>query len=238
MRLPGPVDPEAAGVLRVSGGAATFHVAPGRGFTVDGRAVETSARLVSDAEGEPTRVRRGSVEFHIIARGGRLAARVRDTEHEERRRFPGIASFPLDPAWRIEARFEPYDPPRRRAVAGVQGMLEETFPGAVVFETAGGPHRLEVIRERGETDFWIVFGDATNGRETYGAGRFVYAPPPDDGRTVVDFNKAYNPPCAFTPFSTCPLPPAGNRLRIRVEAGEKFDNRSSAGLTPGRPAAP
>ncbi len=148
-------------------------------------------------------------------------------------------SFPIDPAWRIEARFEPYDPPRRRAVAGVQGTEEEeTFPGAVLFEAAGGLHRLEAIRERGETDYWIVFGDATNGRETYGAGRFLYAPPPAGGRTVLDFNKAYNPPCAFTPFSTCPLPPAGNRLAIRVEAGEKFDNRQSPDLTPARPAAP
>ena len=226
MRLPGAVDPEAAGVLRVSGREATFQAAPGRGFAVDGRDVAEPVRLVSDADGEPTRIRRGSVELHVIARGSRLAARVRDAEHEERRRFPGVASFPIDPAWRIEARFEAYDPPRRRQVAGVHGKVEEeTFPGAVLFEAAGGLHRLEAIRERGETDFWIIFGDATNGRETYGAGRFLYAPPPAGGRTVVDFNKAYNPPCAFTPFSTCPLPPAENRLPIRVEAGEKFDNR-------------
>lgn len=190
---------------------------------MDGREVKAPAPLVSDAEGEPTRVRTGSVEFHVIARGGRLAVRVRDAERAERRRFGGIAAFPIDPAWRIEAWFEPYDPPRRRAVAGVQGTVEqELFPGAVVFEAAGGLHRLEAILERGQTEYWIVFGDGTNGRETYGAGRFVYVPAPAGGRTVVDFNKAYNPPCAFTPYSTCPLPPAGNRLTIRVEAGEKL----------------
>lgn len=226
MLLPGAVDPEAAGFVRISGREATFHAAPGHVFTADGVEVQAPVRLVSDADGEHTRVRRGRVEFHVIARGGRLAVRVRDTEREERRRFPGIAAFPIDPAWRIEARFEPYDPPRRRAVAGVQGTIEEeTIPGAVLFEAAGSLHRLETIRERGETDLWIVFGDATNGTETYGAGRFVYAPPPVGGRTVVDFNKSYNPPCAFTAFSTCPLPLAGNRLPIRVEAGEKFENR-------------
>ena len=223
MRLPGEAAPEPAGILRVSGREAVLHPAPGSGFTVDGRDVEAPARLLSDADGAPTRVRRGSVEFHVIARGGRLAARVQDAESAGRRNFAGIASFPIDPAWRIEARFEAHDPPRRRRIAGVQGTVEEeTFPGFVLFEVAGCGHRLEVIRERGETDYWIVFGDATNGRETYGAGRFVYAPPPVCGRTVVDFNKAYNPPCAFTPFSTCPLPPEGNRLTIRVEAGEKF----------------
>jgi uncharacterized protein (DUF1684 family) len=239
VRLPGPADPDGDGVLRVSGREAILHVPPGRGFTGDGRDVEGPARLLSDAEGEPTRVRRGSVELHLIARGGRLAVRVRDADHDERRKFRGITSYPIDPAWRIEARFEAYDPPRRRDVAGVQGTVEEeTFPGAVLFEAAGGLHRLEAIRERGETDYWIIFGDATNGRETYGAGRFVYVPPPAGGRTVVDFNKAYNPPCAFNPFSTCPLPPAGNRLPIRVEAGEKFDNRVPVDLTPARPAAP
>ena len=225
VRLPGAATREAAGFVRISGQEATLHVASGLGFTVDGRDVDAPARLVSDADGEPTRVRRGSVEFHVIARGGRLAVRVRDAENQARRRFPGIASFPIDPAWRIEARFEPHDPPRRRGISGVQGTVqEETFSGSVVFEAAGGLHRLEAIRERGETDSWIVFGDATNGRETYGAGRFVYAPPPVGGRTVLDFNKAYNPPCAFTPFSTCPLPPAENRLTYRVEAGEKFDD--------------
>jgi uncharacterized protein len=238
VRLPGAEVPDAAGFLRISGREATLHVTPGQGFTVNGRDVETPTRLVSDAAGEPTRVRRGSVEFHVIARGGRLAVRARDAGREKRRSFGGIASFPIDPAWRIEARFELHDPPRRGSVAGVQGTVEEEiFPGAVIFDAAGGLHRLESILERGETDYWIVFGDATNGRETYGAGRFVYVPPPVDGRTVIDFNKAYNPPCAFTPYSTCPLPPPGNRLPIRVEAGEKFPNGGPAGLTRARPAA-
>jgi uncharacterized protein (DUF1684 family) len=123
----------------------------------------------------------------------------------------------------IPARFEVYDPPRRSLVASVAGSADaEIFPGAVVFAREGVEHRLDVIAERGETDYWIVFGDATNGRETYGGGRFVYAPPPIDGGTVVDFNKAYNPPCVFSRYSTCPFPPSQNRLPLAVEAGEKI----------------
>jgi uncharacterized protein (DUF1684 family) len=105
----------------------------------------------------------------------------------------------------------------------------EIFSGAVVFTHGGSEHRLDAIAERGETDSWIVFGDATNGHETYGGGRFVYAPPAVDGRTVLDFNKAYNPPCVFSEYSTCPLPLPQNRLRVRVEAGERLPEPASGG---------
>ncbi len=222
VRLPGHGDSAGAGRVDVHGRDATFHAAPEHGWTVDGRDVEVPTRLVSDAEGPPTRVRRGDFEFHLIVRDGRLAARVLDRAAETRPRLGEIPCFPIDPAWRIEARFEPHAPPLRRSVAGVQGNVEqEIFPGAVVFEAAGASHRLECIDERGETDYWIVFGDATNGKETYGGGRFVYVPRPESGRTVLDFNKAYNPPCVFTPHSTCPRPVPENRLPIGVEAGEK-----------------
>lgn len=163
----------------------------------------------------------GTLRLSLLERSGRLGVRVRDSESPARSAFRGIESYPIDPAWRLEARFEAFDPPKTVMVTSALGLAgPETSPGAVVFEAAGSTHSLLAILEPGEKDYWVIFGDATNGRETYGAGRFVYLPPPTAGRTVLDFNKAYNPPCVFTPYSTCPLPPPGNRLAIPIEAGE------------------
>ncbi|HUM02738.1 MAG TPA: DUF1684 domain-containing protein, partial [Thermoanaerobaculia bacterium] len=105
----------------------------------------------------------------------------------------------------------------------------EKCPGALVFEIDGKTYRLDPVLEKGETELFVIFGDRTNGKETYGAGRFLYVPPPVDGRTVLDFNKSYNPPCAFTPYATCPLPPPENKLTIPIPAGEKaYAHRVSA----------
>ena len=209
--LPGRA-PLRAGTIRVADGRATFIPADGSG----------ARPLASDAADAPTVVAIGSARFHVVERGGRLAIRVRDVDHPARHSLRPIPSFPLDPAWRLEACVEPYEPPRRIPMPSILGTVElETSPGAVVFAAAGHEHRLDPILERREADWWIVFGDRTNGRETYAGGRFVYVPPPVGGRTILDFNKAYNPPCVFTPHSTCPLPPPQNRLSIRVEAGEK-----------------
>jgi uncharacterized protein (DUF1684 family) len=186
----------------------------------------SETELEPDLAGERPFADRGGVSLALIRRGGRLAVRVRDEGAAARSAAPHIRSFPIDPAWRLDARFAPYEPPRRSPVASVAGTQDpEIVPGALVFAVGGREHRLDAIAERGEADLWIVFGDATNGRETYGGGRFVYAPPPVAGQTVVDFNKAYNPPCVFTPFSTCPLPWPRNRLPFRVEAGEMAQER-------------
>jgi uncharacterized protein (DUF1684 family) len=209
--LPGNA-PRRAGTIRLVNGHAVFLPADG-----------TPPRpLSSDAADSPTVVAFGTARFHLVERGGRLAARVRDVEHPARRALRPIPAFPLEPAWRLEARIEPYDPPHRVPMPSILGTVElETSPGVVVFAKDGREHRLDPILERGEDDWWIVFGDRTNGLDTYAGGRFVYVAPPVGGRTILDFNKAYNPPCVFTPHSTCPLPPPQNRLPIRVEAGEK-----------------
>ncbi len=229
IRLP-PSGPARAGTILLSKGRAVLappDPAP-PGLSADGRPVEGPVELRTDADGEPTTVAIRSIRFHLLERGGRIAVRVRDRDNPARSRLGAILSFPIDPAWRFEARFEPYDPPRRMPVTSVVGTVEEeTVPGAVAFELAGHVYRLEPVLERGETDYWIVFGDATNGAETYGGGRFVYVSPPAGGRTVLDFNRAYNPPCVFTPYSTCPLPAPRNRLPIRVEAGEKLYRSTS-----------
>jgi uncharacterized protein (DUF1684 family) len=204
--------PERAGTIRFAKGNAAFLPADGA----------PPVPLVSDAAESPTTVRFGPVRFHLVERGGRLAVRVGDSENPARKSLRPIPAFPLNPAWRLEARVEPYDPPRRFPMASILGTAElETSPGAVVFEVEGREHHLDPILERDENEWWIVFGDRTSGNETYAGGRFVYVAPPSGGRTILDFNKAYNPPCVFTPHSTCPLPPPQNRLPIRVEAGEK-----------------
>jgi len=219
--LPRGKAPAFVGSLDRSGDSVTLHAAPGSGVLADGKPATTLA-LRSDEDGEPTVLTLGSLSFYVIRRGERLGVRIKDSQSEARKNFQGIESFPVDSRWRVEARFEPYDPPRSIAVPNVLGMVDsEKSPGALVFELDGKTYRLDPVLERGETDFFVIFGDQTNGKETYGAGRFLYASPPVGGRTVLDFNKAYNPPCVFTPYATCPLPPPENRLAIRVEAGEK-----------------
>jgi uncharacterized protein len=225
VRLPEARAPRRLGRIRRSGRTAVLE--PERplppGLHAGGRNLSSDVPLVSDAGENPTIVSIGSIRFHVVERGGRLAVRVRDAENPARHSLPTIESFPVDRAWRFEARFEPYAPPRRIAVPSILGTVEEeSSPGAVVFTADGRDLRLDPILERGETDYWVIFGDRTNGSETCAGGRFVYAAPPVDGRTILDFNKAYNPPCVFTPYSTCPLPPPQNRLPIRVEAGEKL----------------
>ena len=219
--LPGAA-PSHAGSIRRDGNRTVFVPSPTAFGEADGLPVRDAIVLRSDAAGAPTVVSFGPVRFHVIERGGRPGVRVSDRENPERRLLAPIPAFPVSPAWRFEARFEPYDPPRRIPFPSILGTVDdEVSPGAVLFTAGGQELRLDPILERGESDYWIVFGDRTNGTETYAGGRFVYVAPPVTGRTTLDFNKAYNPPCVFTPHSTCPLPPPQNRLPIRVEAGER-----------------
>jgi hypothetical protein len=219
--LPQGKAPTYAGVLDRSGDRTVFHAAPGSGVTLGGSPVAT-VEMKSDATDDPTVLSVGPVTFFLIQRGDRLGVRVKDRQSDARRDFRGIQSFAIDPKWRREARFEPYDPPKKISVPNILGSEEPTeCPGALVFEIDGKSYRLDPIVERGETDFFVIFGDATNGKATYGAGRFLYASPPVNGKTIVDFNKAYNPPCVFTPYATCPLPPPQNKLPVAIEAGEK-----------------
>ena len=193
---------------------------PGVAATIDG-APARRATLVTDAAGEPTRVGLGSVSFYLIERDGRIGVRVKDLAHPHLADFRGVDRYPVDLRWRVEARFEPYDPPKAVPVPTVLGTIsEQPSPGAVVFRVAARDHRIDALPGN-DGELFLVFGDETNGKETYGGGRFLDALPPDGGRVVLDFNKAYNPPCAFTPFATCPLPPRQNKLALAVRAGEK-----------------
>ncbi len=190
----------------------------------DGAAGERPLR--SDRDGKPDVVALGTYRFYVIDRAGTLGVRVKDTASSARAHFKGIEHFPLDPAYRVTATFEPYPAPREVKVATHQGPSQTMLaPGLVRFSLGGRSLALEpFVSSPADRTFFFVFRDATSGHQTYGAGRFLAADaPPAGGRSVVlDFNKATNPPCAFTPFATCPLPPPANELPVRIAAGEMY----------------
>jgi len=172
-----------------------------------------------DTPGPPTIATLGDLSFFVIRRQDRYAIRLRDRNSPFRKQFTGLNWYPVDPAWRVEARFVPYPRPRKLRLASTIGEPQEfEAPGYLEFELRGRRLRLEAARSGGE--LFLLFKDRTSGKTTYPAGRFLYAEPPRDGVVVLDFNKAHNPPCAFTPYTTCPLPPKQNHLPVAVTAGE------------------
>jgi hypothetical protein len=218
-----PAMPTTLGEFLLADGAVRFRAAPGATVTADGAPV-TELALASDAaDPGPTVLASGSLRFYLIDRVGRLGVRVRDVEHPLRRGFAGVERYPVDPGWVVAARYERYPEPRQVRIVNVLGMTDEmTVPGALVFERDGAQHRLDAILESPDDDqLFVMFADATSGHGTYGAGRFMYLPLPEGDEVAIDFNRAYNPPCAFNQFATCPLPPPQNRLALAVTAGEK-----------------
>jgi len=209
--------------VKVTRNGAQTILHPDPSMTIDGKPIAGEVPLLADADEKgPTIVQMGSVRFNVIKRGERYGLRVKDAEAETRTHFKGLEYYPIDSRWRVEARFEAYHPPKKIPITDVTGMTSDSIsPGAIVFDVDGKEYRIDPILEEGSTDYFIIFRDATSKETTYPAGRYLYAAPPKDGKMIVDFNKAYNPPCAFTPFATCPLPPLQNRLPFRLEAGEK-----------------
>jgi uncharacterized protein (DUF1684 family) len=222
--LPPERAPGRVGEIVLEAGRATFVPDPNVEVLVDGKPVTEPLELRDDLDGPPTVLELGSLRFHMIRRyEDRLGVRVRDLQSPARTGFRGIEHFPVDERWRLEARFEPYEPPRASRVPTVLDM-EEVYatPGALAFAHGGETYRLDAFLEPGETDLFIVFADQTTGEETYGGGRYLYTKQADDrGIVVLDFNRAYNPPCVFTAHATCALPLPQNRLPFRVEAGER-----------------
>ena len=181
-----------------------------------------SLDLVSDANEKPTELVAGSLHFLLIERSGHLGIRVRDSVSPNRLQFKGLQYFPVRADWHIQARFVPYVPERRISIVNILGMKQEMIsPGAILFEREGHAWRLDtILEEPGDRELFVMFSDATSGKQTYGAGRFLYVGLPNADRIEVDFNEAFNPPCAFTDFATCPLPPQENQLPLAVDAGE------------------
>ncbi len=155
----------------------------------------------------------------VIRRGPRTAIRLRDIHSKMREEFTALHWYPVKEQYRVLAKFVSYHQPQRIAIPNILGQTEsQPSPGYAVFQLMGHSYRLDPILEGDQLFF--IFKDQTSPNTTYGAGRFLYADPPKEGRVVLDFNKAVNPPCAFTPYATCPLPPKQNRLAVRIEAGE------------------
>jgi uncharacterized protein (DUF1684 family) len=214
--------PPVAGLLRVVDGR-VFVEPHGETLTIAGRPVTAGTELADDEAPDPTILELGPLRMVLIRRGrDRLGLRVRDTSAQVLRTFQGLPFFPIDPRWRVVGRLERAAPGTTMPVPDVLGDVnEEPSPGVVTFALEGQTCRLAALESR-PGHLWLVFGDRTNGHETYGGGRFLVTGEvgPDD-RVEIDFNIAYNPPCVFSPYATCPLPPPGNRLPFRVEAGER-----------------
>jgi uncharacterized protein len=210
--------PPRLGTFTRKGQEIRFTPHPGVQVTVGGKPFAGGV-VRTDEGGAPDVLRFGTLQLLAIVRGDRVGIRVRDAAAEARRQFRGIERFPVRSEWRKEGRFQPAPAGRTVSVPNVLGDAEDVpLAGTAIFTHDGKEHRLDATWEGDKLFF--VFGDLTNRTESYGAGRFLYADRPEDGRVVLDFNRAYNPPCVFTPYATCPLPPKQNRLPVRVEAGE------------------
>ena len=220
IRLNAPSSPERLGTLIVTAQGATLQVASGATALVNGKPV-TNVQVpsnVSPASG----ISAGGMTMTMIERGGKRGLRVWDKVSPTRVNFRGLRWYPIDVKWRVEATFVPHQPVPKVRIQNIIGQtIEMANPGTAVFTIGGRQIALEALLEAPDADeLFFMFRDATSGKATYGAGRYLYTPLPKDARVTLDFNRAMNPPCAFTQFATCPLPPAKNRLAIAVEGGE------------------
>lgn len=221
VRLTGPSAPGRLATINVGQNSVHFRISTGLDAKFKGQTVTEFDMAPGVSADDGLKV--GGLTLVVIRRGPRLALRVWDAKAPSLVAFKGLNWMPIDPKWRVSARFEPH--PRTQPRMKVLNVLGETVemqnPGAVVFAVGGKAYRLEALLETDDADeLFFLFRDGTSGKTTYGAGRYLYTPLPKNGRVDMDFNKAKNPPCAFTDFATCPLPPAANRLSVPIQAGE------------------
>ena len=221
------VGPERLGTLEVEPQAkkVTLKLADGVSMT-SGDKPFTGERVLGTRTGKRDWVSLGPLSMHIIARGGKYILRLADNEGPVRKNFPGCVWYPADEAYKVEAKFVPYPEGRTLSIVNIIGETsQEPCPGYAEFQLHGQTHRLDAIAENG--GLFFVFRDATAGDTTYGASRFIDIDkqPQDNSTFTLDFNKAYNPPCAFSEYTTCPLPTKQNILKTRIEAGEKYQGK-------------
>lgn len=210
-----------AGFFLLENGSVKQSILPGVLITSKGRPVQEVLAFNPDSTQQPI-LESGSLRWFVIRRDTKYGVRLRDLESQGLKEFHGIDRFPVEGAWRITARWE-VTPGRTIPITNILGQTTpQDAPGVLVFSLNDRTFRLDALDEGVENELFIIFGDATNTKETYGAGRYLYVPKPNDqGEIVIDFNRAENPPCAFTDFATCPLPPIQNVLDVEVRAGEK-----------------
>jgi len=208
-----------AGVFEFHAGATTFRAAAGVTAFLNGKVARSAVQLKSDADGSADRLQIAGMSISVIQRANRYGIRLWDPASAARQHFNGLHWFPVNEKYRVTARFVAYEKPKMIPITNVLGDTEpEASPGYVEFILDGQRLRLEPVTE--DQQLFFIFRDLTAGRETYPAGRFLYASAPKNGEVELDFNKAENPPCAFTPYATCPLPPKQNHLAVRIAAGE------------------
>ena len=216
-----PGGPDFWGTIHLAGDSIRFEAAAGSGTSVDGKTAE-EAVLVADNQGQPTMVQNGDLSFFVINRES-YALRVKDRNAPALLAFEHVPVYDIQADWRIEGRFVRAGEGATIEIANVLGQSSDSpVFGHFEFERDGESFSLIALGSEQSQSLWFLFADKTSGRETYGAGRFLYSDGmPEGSKLVVDFNKAYNPPCAFNDYSTCPLPPQQNRMKIAVRAGEK-----------------
>lgn len=220
VQLPASTKIKSFGTFRRAGAKTTFIPAAGIKASLNGKLVAGPVAMASDENGAtPDYLVSGNVTMFVIKRGDRYAIRMRDTNSQMRREFTGLHWFPIREEYRVEAKFVRYDKPKTISIPNILNEIEsQPSIGYAEFQLNGKTYTIEPVVEGKE--LFYIFKDLTAGKETYPAGRFFYTEMPVNGKVVIDFNKAYTPPCAFTPYATCPLPPKQNRLQTRIEAGE------------------
>jgi hypothetical protein len=216
--LPKRAAPARVGVFLFESGQTTLTVEAGIAVLVNGKPAG-SARLRPEAD----RVSVGDLTMFVIKRADRYGIRLRDKNSEARRTFTHRVWYPVKASFKVTGRFVPYNPPRQIAIVNVIGdVAPMPNPGYVEFTLNGQVFRLDPVAEPGASELFFILKDQTAGMDTYPAGRFLYTALPQNGSVELDFNRAINPPCAFTAFATCPLPPRQNQLPVRIEAGERY----------------
>ena len=208
------------GTFILNDGVVKVQINDGLQVRNNGRSV-TEMKLRNDMSGSPTVLSLGYLRWYVIKRSDKYGIRLRDLSAPLVKNFKGTEMFPINDDWRVEAKLKPYTPPKVITIPSIIGTKEEdTVKAALQFKLQGKTYTLDPVVEGDQ--YFIIFADETNGVTTYGAGRFLYANLPGaSGKTILDFNKAYDPPCNFTKFATCPLPPKNNYLHLKVTAGEK-----------------
>lgn len=221
VRLTGNYKGGKFGEITFKDGAATLKVENGVEAKNEDKDI-TTIQLASDAEGKPTKIRTGTQTFYVIKREDRYGVRLKDSNSKARLNFKGSNWFPVDETYKVKATFEPLPETKEIMIPNVMGgFFKMKSPGILKFILKGKECTLQPVEDEDQGTLFIIFRDGSNETETYKAGRFLHAEKAINGETVVDFNKAENPPCAFTPFATCPLPPPQNNLEVEVKAGEK-----------------
>jgi uncharacterized protein len=219
-----PKGPAHLGTLVLNkAGVAKFRATEKGEATIDGKPIKGKVTLKDNADGgTPTRIDIGNTWFYLVRMDRVIGWRFRDPESPRLRSFSGIESYAIDPSWRIEARWQAFEPAHEIELVTIINTLEKApVPGKAVFERDGRQFELQPVLED-DGRLFFIFTDKTSGKDTYGAGRFLYADPPKNGKVMLDFNKAFNPPCSLSPYVVCPTAPAQNRLALPVTAGEKI----------------